>query len=502
MIMRTNNVSPQLNEDNYHSIFSYIPLTRLIVFTNLNKTLLNTVKKLIRLSEQNINIFATNNTILSILESLEEQLKKSSAQQADNIRTLTRPLVSWLYTRIQQQKKQPLTFNIITANPDNYTHNHQHNIKPAKLLFDNQLKINIAQPPYTEARPTQRITRPGHLSASGSTCTLYTKKNNRCLSISPHLGQESKQYLNKKDLRDWERRYAIKLKNIISGVNSFVLITEEGDAYGVGMNHSNMFYSKHNNKPLHTPKKIPLPEGCKVIKVALCKRSMAIIDDKGNLYTSGNINAHLNPQQELIDDPVTNATPLMVRSNQKFIDVSIASEHLIALSNQHKLWGLGRNTHNQIGLEDTPIADLHVVTQENASTIVEVNAGKLDHDDQPVYVHTDKFNSFFTTAKGLVFGCGWNLFNVLGLPNKGACYPFTQIPTDREKFFTQVYSHSKTNQPNVFSILATRDRELFWSGQWQVTYQTILKQDKHSILQSNRDFSQSLLARDWHSLSP
>ncbi len=496
-MLNNKNERPLLHEDNYHIIFSYMPLPRLIAFSNLNKALQNTVKKLLQLSEQHNHVYGNNEAVLDTLESLQNTAETSS------FTSFIRPLIIWLYTRIQQLKKSPLSFNIITKTQQNsYLFSQQYLTTPAKILFDDQVNIHVIQPQHQDAQPTKKTVKPGHLSACSSICTLYSKDHHNGLSILPHQGKESLNTLEKRIFRNWEKTHDIKLKKILAGENCFVLVTQEGEAYGVGHNRSNMFYPKHKNKTLHNPRKILLPDGCSIKKIALSRNSMAIIDHQGNLYTYGNINAYRNQEQEVIDNPTTNATPLIITSNQKFIDVSIASEHLIALSDQHKLWGLGRNNHNQIGLQNSPQAPFQAIEQDGSNTLVEIPEIGLECDNHPVHVHTDSFSSFFTTAKGQVFACGDNLFHMLGLPENEGYYPFTKIPTDPKKLFTQVYSYTKAAQQNAFSILVTRDRELFWCGQWQISNNTSKKQNTHTLLNPQQDFCQSLLAKDWPTITP
>lgn len=486
----TENIS--LLEDNFYSIFSFVPLTKLIGLSNLNKTLQNTVKNLLRLSEQGTSIFGKHEPVLTLLHTLEQTPGMATT------RKFIRPLIAWLSIRIQQQKSQLLSFHIITP-PSSSEHGTP---KPAKLIIDNQLQIRISQPPHRKSHPTQILNNPGRQSATNAICTLYTKQHNATLSLKKHLGKETSKRLNKTDLTNWEIQNAFKIRNIIPGVKCFVLVTEEGDAYGVGVNKNNMFCAQNKNENLTTPHKILLPENRKVKKIALSKDSMAILDDKGSLYTYGAINAHLNQQQDVIDDPETNATPLLASHSLKFIDVSIASEHLIALSDQHTLWGLGRNKYNQIGLQNSTGTHFNVIEHTNTNTLEAITVKQLADGDYPVRVNTNNLNSLFTTVKGHVYACGLNQHHMLGLPVNKARYPFTQIPTPPGTFFSQAYSYSSSSNKNNLSVLATRDREFFWAGKWHVTHSQFVEEKTHTLLPHNQSFSQSLLAKDWPTLTP
>jgi len=129
--------------------------------------------------------------------------------------------------------------------------------------------------------------------------------------------------------------------------------------------------------------------------------------------------------------------------------ISCGSNHTVILKTNGDIIAFGNNSHFQYGSpkdQKDLSTELYIMTQVN----IETNSPIVD-------VFASSATSFFLTKNGKLFGCGWNAYGQLGIPDLESRQSPTEIPSPKRNipFKTIGCSDNFTffvlNNHNVFS---------------------------------------------------
>ena len=427
---RTKPTLGALIRDAHFCILSFLSLKDLIRFIALSKKTLTSVKYLLSLKEQRLPI---------------PKAQSTAEDQHQN-------LAYWLYTQIKTQKNRPLTITPLTHR---------------NIILDNGFQIFQFKDPYSE--PTTR-TRNQNITGFSREHELFCNSHNR-ISIHSRNGATQGQHtvdLDKTALRSWQKENNVDIQQILSteSKSSFVILSTSGDVYGVGHNSKGKFAP--HEKRVTIPKKLPFPHDISIKKIAVSAESLAFIDQKGNVYTTGAINSFL---ANTLNHRATNAMPRKMTSNERFIEVAVSDNHLLALSDKYEVWVLGCNRNNQLGLDPTISKDADEAVQpwHTRDIVQKIDlTPHLREGDKPIKLVTASYSSFMITEQGDVLGCGNNFAYTLGLEENDSIYPITCLQhRDHRKSIKQVITNHSKRGESAFTMLITNTRALLWSGMWK-----------------------------------
>ncbi len=205
---------------------------------------------------------------------------------------------------------------------------------------------------------------------------------------------------------------SLTITSIAIGSDHSLFVSSSGTVYATGINVNGQL-GFGNNTITYSPLIITPSIGSLTIVSVSCGSSHSVfITSSGAVYTTGSNN---NGQLGLGNTTNVNS-PTLVTSNIGGLIISSAScgaSHTIFLASSGAVYGAGRNSTGQLGLNDT--------TQRTSPTLVTSTIGSLAISR----VSSGHDFTLFLTNTGAVYGTGYNLSGQLGLANNTD----TNVPT-------------------------------------------------------------------------
>jgi len=198
----------------------------------------------------------------------------------------------------------------------------------------------------------------------------------------------------------------IKIKDIITNLDSTYYISEKNEVYVSGYNSYGQL-GIGNNSSVTSAKKITALDGKKIKKLIACGNSAYYITENGELYVSGRSNyGQLGTGDK---NNVLTATKLPALDGIKIknlvsVSVGTGSSPYVStyiLTESGEVYVCGYNNYGQLGTGDTT----EVLT---ATKIDELDGIKI------IDVQASTYNSYYLTEDGEVYGSGYNYYGQLG----------------------------------------------------------------------------------------
>ena len=139
---------------------------------------------------------------------------------------------------------------------------------------------------------------------------------------------------------------------------------------------------------------LKLPDNEKAVKAACCDQSVIVLSESGNVFECS------------FKAKKKSFVKVSELQKTKINDISGTFEHFLAITNDNRVFGRGRNGFCRLGFPESieNVNEFEVIESLSKYNVVEAMAGYFD--------------SMFITAEGQILGCGWNPFGELMLKRK------------------------------------------------------------------------------------
>ena len=231
--------------------------------------------------------------------------------------------------------------------------------------------------------------------------TSFTDKDMFCWGSTIHgeLGLGGIEDENILVPREVDFKKATEIEQIACGENYTVVITQDGEVYSCGNNDYGQLGHEKGRKRLQL---IPGLDAFVFKKIACGARHTLAVNEWGQLFSWGsNAEGQLGLNSKNLIEPV----PRMVKTLGTSIVVQVACgmSHVLALTNDGKLYSWGSNSEGQLGLGTD-------VRNEIKPKLISCLAGV------PIsLIACGGYHSLAISKSGAVFGWGKNTFGQLGL---------------------------------------------------------------------------------------
>ncbi|MEC8064183.1 MAG: hypothetical protein VX112_04985 [Pseudomonadota bacterium] len=304
--------------------------------------------------------------------------------------------------------------------------------------------------------------------------SLALEKNGRIKLKKIHGGD--KDAFSIENIERWQNNHDIRFKQITGHSYHFLLLSQDGKVYALGCNK----YQQLGNdvtKFFTIPKEIT--SITKPIKyISTSKTSSAVISKDGQVYTFGSINLVLPIAVEANSEKTLRATPTHRNTpvNTSFKRITVCNQHLLGICKNNKIWGLGTNDNNQLGIINPRELDinnnpelLNSTIQTNFRELLNNNTGLFNDGDQPKEIYCNKVQTFVVTEHGHVLACGKNISGSMGAKvQKDKIISWQKIfISDKENKIlnlTTYYRPQIDSENTCCTLLVNENRSIFWAG--------------------------------------
>lgn len=211
-------------------------------------------------------------------------------------------------------------------------------------------------------------------------------------------------------------------------------ITQSGEIFGTGSNYAEQIQPNPAGA-FFGFEKINLPEGEKVKSVSQIGYTTSILTEQGNVYLSGELTL-----QKYLTAHHGFSEKLSFSDGEKVDQIVGDSNSILALTTSGKIYGFGNNDYGQLGLGETSYA-------------TKLQQIPFNYDETVVYIHLGFYQSLIMTSSGNIYGMGLNESKALGLEGPDIIKHPTQIPLPANERVLHIEAFS--NNRNYFLMTAS-----------------------------------------------
>jgi len=200
------------------------------------------------------------------------------------------------------------------------------------------------------------------------------------------------------------------IQSVSAGEYGTVILTNLGNVYAVGRNNAGQLASGNTSNITtftNVSSQFTIPSNERIISIASGVSHTAFLTNQGRIWMSG----RNDYGQFLQDAQATNSKPIDItgrfslQPNERFVWVISNKYHLLAYTNQNRLFAWGRNNYGQLGSGST--VDL--------KTPLDITAQfQLQSRETIKQVATSERHTVVLTSKGRIFTFGHNQYGQLG----------------------------------------------------------------------------------------
>lgn len=255
-------------------------------------------------------------------------------------------------------------------------------------------------------------------------CTIQEDGNQGTSILILFWASENKKYYNQPFIVDIGNHKPI---GIFAGSGRAAVIDEEGFIYSPTPHHSN----EYDRDPPYKFVRLKLPFNEKAISVACCNNFLVALSNRGKVFANGAMN-----YQSKAGIKETHFARIDEFRGIRIIHISGTYEHCIAVSIDGRVFVVGANNVNQLGLgnvinrlKNNPPQNSHYRYDwfDNFTQLISVHFSETS---KIVAAYAGRDFSFFVAEDGKLYACGSNYYRQLFSDNNPNTKESYDIPIE------------------------------------------------------------------------